>query len=392
MIPIEEKHVPLAELAFQFHRAFQDSAEVVWQAPGRVNLIGEHTDYNCGFALPLALPQSITAAATRRDDGVLRFVSLQEQDRFETHVGELEPQAMSGWAAHPAGVIWAMREAGHHIGGLDLLVDGTVPVGAGLSSSAALACATALAIANLHGVALDRPSIARLAQRAENVFVGMPCGILDQSASLLPRAEHALFLDTRTARTEHVPLPLTAHGLELLVINTRAEHRLVDGEYARRRQTCEQAAVLLGVPALRDVALHELNDAVAQLPDDVMRRRVRHVVTENARVLDTTRLLRTDLIADIGPLLTASHTSLRDDYEVTIPQLDVAVEAALGAGALGARMTGGGFGGCVIALVPAAESQSCVTAVRNAFRGRGFAEPEHYAVTPSDGARPLRLR
>lgn len=381
-----------ADTAFQFHRVFQRSADALWQAPGRVNLIGEHTDYNDGFVLPVALPHSITAAAARRDDGILRFVSLQDESRVETHIDKLEPQMLSGWAAHPAGVIWALQEAGHHIGGLDLLVDGTVPVGAGLSSSAALACATALATADLHGLELERHALARLAQRAENDFVGMPCGILDQSASLLSRAEHALFLDTRTQRTEHIPLPLAAHGLQLLVINTRAEHRLVDGEYAKRRRTCENAAAELGVSALRDIALHELPDALTKLPDDVMRRRVRHVVTENARVLDTARLLRSDAITDIGPLLTASHASLRDDYEVTIPQLDLAVETALNAGALGARMTGGGFGGCVIALVPTEKIEPCTSAVRKAFRERHLTKPEHYTVTPSEGAQQLCLR
>jgi galactokinase len=372
-----------------FHQTFGRPADTVWAAPGRVNLIGEHTDYNDGFVLPVALPQTISAAAARRSDGVLRFVSRQAEDRVETHVDKLEPRTMSGWAAHPAGVLWSLREAGYDISGLDLLIDGTVPVGAGLSSSAALAGATALAVTYLHGIDLDRLAMARLAQRAENDFVGMPCGILDQSASLLTRADHALFLDTRTLHTEHVPLPLAAHGFELLIINTRKQHQLVDGEYAQRRRTCEQAASLLGVKALRDIEIDDLDDALGRLPDEVMRRRVRHVVTENARVLDTVRLLRTDAITEIGPLLTASHISLRDDYEVTIPELDVAVEAALSAGALGARMTGGGFGGCVIALVASHRAESCATAVREAFCGYDFAEPEHYRARPSDAARRL---
>jgi galactokinase len=373
-----------------FSQAFGRAAETVWAAPGRVNLIGEHTDYNDGFVLPMALPQTISAAVARRDDGVLRFLSRQADQRVETHIGKLEPRTMPGWAAHPAGVIWALMQDGHDIGGLDLLVDGTVPVGAGLSSSAALACATALATAHLHGLDLDRPAIADLARRAENDFVGMPCGILDQSASLLTRADHALHLDTRSLRAEQVPLDLASHGLALLVINTRAEHRLIDGEYAQRRQTCEHAASLLGVPALRDIETHELDGALEQLPDELMRRRVRHVVTENQRVLATVRSLRAERIADIGPLLTESHTSLRYDYEVTVPQLDVAVGTAVDAGALGARMTGGGFGGCVIALIARERAETCAAAVQEAFRERHFTAPQHFLATPSDGARQLR--
>ncbi|GAA2787534.1 galactokinase [Saccharopolyspora taberi] len=373
-----------------FRRAFDRHADTVWAAPGRINLIGEHTDYNDGFVLPVALPHTISAAAAPRDDGVLRFVSLQAHDRVETHVEKLEPGMLAGWAAHPAGVVWALREAGYEVGGLDLLVDGTVPVGAGLSSSAALSCATALAVTHLHGILLARPDVARLAQRAENDFVGMPCGILDQSASLLTKADHALFLDTRTLHVEHVPLDLAAQGLVLLLINTRTQHQLVDGEYARRRRTCEQAARRLGVRALRDISPGQLGDALDQLPHEVMRRRVRHVVTENNRVLDTVRLLRGDAVNYIGRLLTASHVSLRDDYEVTTPELDVAVDTALEAGALGARMTGGGFGGCVIALTTSESAQACATAVRQAFHRRGFAAPEHYITTPSTGAWQLR--
>ena len=373
-----------------FRQAFGRDPQTAWTAPGRINLIGEHTDYNDGFVLPLALPQTISAAAARRDDGVLRFVSRQADEQVEIPLGELEPRTMSGWAAHPAGVLWALRKDGHDVGGLDVLIDGTVPVGAGLSSSAALSCATALAVTHLHGISAERSEIARLAQRAENDFVGMPCGILDQSASLLTRADHALFLDTRTLRAEQVPLDLAAHDLRLLVVNTRKQHRLVDGEYADRRRSCEQAASLLGLEALRDLENDRLDAALAELPHDRLRRRVRHVVTENSRVLRTVELLRDNAVADIGPLLTASHASLRDDYEVTTPELDVAVDTALTSGALGARMTGGGFGGCVIALVPAHQAENCAAAIRDTFRSRDFTAPEHYLATPAEGARQLR--
>jgi galactokinase len=373
-----------------FRDVFGRPADGVWAAPGRVNLIGEHTDYNDGFVLPVALPHLVRIAAAQRSDGVLRVASRQAADDLEISAAALEPGGTRGWAAYVAGVVWALRDAGHRIGGLDVLVDGEVPLGAGLSSSAALECATALAATELYHVDVARSVLAQIAQRAENVFAGMPCGIMDQSAALLSTAGHALFLDTRSLATEQVPLDVAAHGLVLLVVDTRAPHRLVDGEYAARRRTCEEAASLLGIKALRDVGPERLDAALCALPDEVTRRRVRHVVTENVRVLDTVALLRSGRTSEIGPVLTASHASLRDDYEVTVPELDVAVDAALAAGALGARMTGGGFGGCVIALVPAQKAESCVDAVRTSFSAQGFPEPAHFHAAPSAGARRLR--
>ncbi|GAB2979054.1 galactokinase [Saccharothrix stipae] len=353
----------------------------VFEAPGRINLIGEHTDYNYGFVLPIALPHVVRITAARRDDGVLRVASRQASGVAELRVVDLAPGVVTGWAAYVAGVVWALREEGHRIGGFGLLVDGRVPLGAGLSSSAALESATALAVTELSGVPLDRRTLARIAQRAENEFVGMPCGIMDQSASLLARERHALLLDTRTMATEHIPFDLAPAGLTLLVVDTKAPHRLVDGEYAARRRDCHRAAELLDVPALRDLdrAEHDLPDRLA--------RRVRHVVGENQRVLEVAELLRADRVRDIGPLLTASHASLRDDYDVTVPELDVAVEALLAAGALGARMTGGGFGGCVISLVEEAAVEACATAVRTAFAEHGFATPDCWTATAAAGAR-----
>ncbi|RKT68682.1 galactokinase [Saccharothrix variisporea] len=356
----------------------------VWVAPGRINLIGEHTDYNDGFVLPIALPHAVRITAARRDDGVLRVRSRQALGVTEVPVADLAPGVVTGWAAYVAGVVWVLREAGYDVGGFDLLVDGNVPLGAGLSSSAALECATALAVAELSGLDVDRFALARLAQRAENDFVGMPCGIMDQSASLLAREGHALLLDTRTLDTAHIPFDLTSHGLRLLVVDTRAPHRLVDGEYAARRAACHKAAEVLGVPALRDV-----DEVPEGLPEDLLRR-VRHVVTENRRVLEVAELLRAGQLRAIGPLLTASHLSLRDDYEVTVPELDVAVEALLDAGALGARMTGGGFGGCVIALVDADNAAGCEEAVQRAFADNDFTAPEFFTATASAGARAER--
>ena len=374
-----------ADAAVQgFRAAFGYTPAGVWRAPGRINVIGEHTDYNDGFVLPVALPHAVTAAAAPRSDGRLRLRSAQAAEPFEADALPA-PGSVSGWAAYPAGALWALAEAGLPTGGLDLYVDGTIPVGTGLSSSAALVCAALLAAA---GDAPPPPEeTARLAQRAENGYVGVPCGIMDQSASMLSRAGHALFLDTRTLAAEHVPFDPAAHGLALLVVDTRAPHRLVDGAYAERRRTCEEAARLLGVPALRDVT--DLSGALSALPDDRSRRRVRHVVSENARVLEAVALLRAGEVAALGPLLTASHTSLRDDYEVSVPEVDTAVDAAVDAGALGARITGGGFGGCVIALVDADRTGTVADAVRGAYRARGFTEPVFFTAVPSPGARRL---
>jgi len=367
-----------------------DDREGVWAAPGRVNLIGEHTDYNDGFVLPIALPQRVVVTARRRDDGVLNLRSRQEEAVVTVAVDGLAPGSVEGWGAYAAGVAWSLHAEGLPVGGADLDFDGNVPLGAGLSSSAALECATAVALTELYDVDVERPALAALCRRAENDYVGVPSGVMDQYASLLCTAGHALFLDTRSMRPEQVPLDLGAAGLALLVIDTRAPHRLVEGEYADRRSACEQAAEQLGVRALRDITAEELETALDKLGGEVQRRRVRHIVTENARVLEVVALLRDG--GDprrVGPLLSASHTSLREDYEVTSPELDEAVDAALAAGALGARMTGAGFGGCVIALVEAAGVDAVSAGVRERFAVRGFTAPEHFLAEPSSGATRL---
>jgi galactokinase len=274
---------------------------------------------------------------------------------------------------------------GHTVGNLDITVDGDVPLGAGLSSSAALECAAGLAWAHLFGLRLAKTELARLCRRAENEFVGAPTGIMDQMAAMHGREGHAVFIDTRTLRVAHVPLGLAAAGLALLVVDTRAPHRHVDGEYASRRQACEEAARLLDVPALRDARLDQLD----VLPDHLLPR-ARHVVTENARVLEVVQLLRSS--ADprvIGPILTASHLSLRDDFEVTVPEVDVAFDTLLDVGAYGARITGGGFGGCVIALVDADRADEATAAVRSAYARHEFGEPSTFTAVPSDGAHRL---
>jgi galactokinase len=359
--------------------------EVVWRAPGRVNLIGEHTDYNEGYVLPLALPLEIRVAAARRDDGLLRMASLQAGGQVEqVRLDELAPGAVQGWAAYVAGTAWSLRSDGVDVPGADLLVDGEMPRGAGLSSSAALECASAGALLDLAGVELAPAAVALLAQRAENDFVGMPCGVMDQFASTSARAGHLLLLDTRDLHVEHIPFDLEAEGLTLLVIDTRAPHRLVDGEYAARRADCERAAALLGLRSLREVA--DLDAALASLDDATLRRRVRHVVSENGRVLEVVAMLRAGDVRAIGPALTASHASLRDDYEVSCPELDLAVDTALAAGAHGARMTGGGFGGSAIALVETAAVPDVRASVLAAFADAALTEPGFLEAVPAAGS------
>jgi galactokinase len=372
-----------------FADVFGREPELGWRSPGRVNLIGEHTDYNDGFVLPLALEREVRVLAAPRGDGLLRLASAQTPGPpVEVVLDGLAPGAVEGWAAYVAGTAWALQGHGVDLVGADVLVDGDVPRGAGLSSSAALECASAGALLALAGAELPLVEVALLAQRAENDFVGMPSGVMDQFASTHGRAGALLLLDTRSLEARTIPFDLAAEGLRLVVIDTRAPHRLVDGEYAARRASCEQAAVLLGVPALRDV--DDLGSAMSRLDDDVLQRRVRHVVTENARVLDVVALLESGDVRAIGPLLTASHESLRDDYEVSCPELDVAVEAALSAGAHGARMTGGGFGGSAIALVEASGVDALRRDVAAAFASAGFTEPAFLEAVPADGYRRLQ--
>jgi galactokinase len=359
----------------------------VWAAPGRVNLIGEHTDYNDGYVMPFALAHRVLIAAAPRQDGTWSVTSLNNDSTKIFQPADLQP-GMSGWQAYVAGVVWALEEAGHQVGGTDLVLTSDVPEGAGLSSSAALECAVLTALADLNDLDIAGLERAKLARRAENVFVGAPTGLMDQAAATLCTAGHALFFDCRTDDAEQVRFDTSSAGLEILVLDTKTPHALVDSEYAARRASCEEAARLLGVPALRDVI--DLAAALDQLPDPVMRRRVRHVVTENSRVLEAVKILRTGRIVDLAPLLDASHESMRDDFEITVPQVDLAVETARTSGALGARMTGGGFGGCIIALVPAGEAERIGDEITQSFATAGYGPPAHFTAVPSAGAQRVR--
>lgn len=310
----------------------------VWAAPGRVNIIGEHTDYNGGFVLPMAIDRRTTVAVAARDDGTLRCHSMQLADD-------------SGWTVYVEGVVRALADEGVDVGGADVLVDSTVPTGSGLSSSAALEVGSAAALAALTGARVDPRRLAAVAHRAETRYVGVPSGIMDQTASALGEEGHALFLDTRGLAVEQVPLDPPAKDLHVVVVDSGVRRRLGDGRYAERRRQCEEAAAVLGVPQLRDATLEQVEDAAM---DDTLRRRARHVVTEDARVLEAVAALRAGDVADLGPLLLASHASLRNDFEVSSPELDRIVDGAVALGALGARLTGAGFGGFTVALVPGA--------------------------------------
>ncbi|MEU9011341.1 galactokinase [Streptomyces sp. NPDC048479] len=360
----------------------------VWAAPGRVNLIGEHTDYNDGFVMPFALPHTTVVTAARRDDGVLRLHSANvEGGPVELRVGDLAPaRGAGGWTDYPAGVVWALREAGHPAGGADLYYESTVPTGAGLSSSAALEVVTALALNDLYELGLERWRMARLCQRAENVYVGAPTGIMDQTASACCTDGHALHLDTRDLSQRQIPFDLAALGLELLVVDTRVKHAHSDGEYGKRRAGCEAGAAALGVPALRDVPYEGLAQALDRLDDPEVRGLVRHIVTENHRVERVIGLLEAGEVRAIGPVLTEGHASLRDDFRVSCPELDLVVDTSLAAGALGARMTGGGFGGSAIVLTDVPTTPTVTKSVLEAFASARHAEPRIFPATASRGA------
>ncbi|WP_088284489.1 galactokinase [Kineosporia sp. A_224] len=386
-----------------FRSAYGREPDGVWAAPGRVNVIGEHVDYNGGLCMPFALPARTFAAVGSREDDVVRVRSAQvpgtgPDGGWQGALADVGPGTVEGWAGYAVGVPWALAQAGSDVPGLDVVIDGRVPLGAGLSSSAALECAVAVAVDELAGLGLgnDDAGRARLAAacvRAENEIAGAPTGGMDQAASLRSRAGAALLVDCRDFSVEHVPFDLPAHGLELLVMDTRAHHALVDGQYGSRRDACEKAADLLGVDTLREVRPDGLERAAARLhqvlgdgtAEEVVRR-VRHVVTEIARVREVATLLAAGRVRDVGPVLDASHTSLRDDYEVSCPELDVACGAARSAGALGARMTGGGFGGSAISLVDATRTDAVAAAVADAFVDHGFAPPAFLRAVPSAAA------
>lgn len=371
-----------------FVRRYGREPEGAWFAPGRVNLMGG-PDYNEVLVLPFALAAGVVAAASRRCDDQLTVWSRQAGgEPVSRRIDELEPGSVSGWAAYPAGVAWALREAGHLAGGADVAIDADLPAGAGLSSSAALACAVALALSEVHGRRVPGPELARLGRRAENQFVGVPSGAMDQLAVLRCQPGQALLLDCRTLTETALPLDPAAAGLDLLVIDTRVRRALTDGRYAERRRACMDAAAALGFRSLRELAGDP--GATARLTDPIIRRTAGHVISEYARVVEAADLLRRGELAGLGELLTASHKSLREEFQVSWQEADAVVDAALAAGALGARLTGGGFGGCVIALMPADRAAGVREAVTDRFASSGWPEPRYLDGAPSAGARRIR--
>ena len=373
----------------------------VWRAPGRINLVGEHTDYNDGFVLPFALEVGCTAAvsdvaaagAVGSDGWTVRSAQQPEPVVVRrSGLGGADLADVPEWSRYVLGALWLLTDRGIDVPPLEVEVDSDVPSGAGLSSSAALVCSVARAVDDHLGLGLDDDALFALTRDVENDAVGAPTGGMDQLVSLRGEAGHALFCDMRSHETRSVPLDLGSSGLTVLVADTRAPHRHSDGEYGARRRGCEEAARRLGVAALRDVTTDDLDAALDRLDDEELRRYVRHVVTEDDRVLSVVRLLDAGRLADIGPLLTASHRSMRDDFRITVPEVDTAVDALLEAGALGARMTGGGFGGCVIGLVPAGSVDAAGNVVRRAFADAGFGAPDLFTAEPSQGAHRLARR
>lgn len=368
----------------EFNNRFGGVPDGVWQAPGRVNLIGEHTDYNQGFVLPFAIDRQASVAVRLRSDQHILLESLDPRVQpVQTSVSQLRESTC--WSAYLLGVAWVLQERGLRIPGFELLLDSTVPSGAGLSSSAAIESATALALNELLEAGLSREDLVLVGQRAENEVVGAPTGILDQSAALLSAVGQAVFLDCRSRESQLVPLDLPSAGLSLLVIDTKVSHAHADGGYADRRASCERAAAELGIPSLRELQLSDLPRVAEQLDEETFRR-VRHIVTENARVLEVVAVLREHGPGSIGELLSQSHLSMRDDFEISCPELDLAVETAQSHGALGARMTGGGFGGSAIALIPQQQEATIRQAVLTAFAEARFGTPDLFTVLPGPGA------
>ena len=372
----------MASIARSFEELYGRKPEVIAEAPGRVNLIGEHIDYSEGFVLPFAIADRAYAAIAARPDGLVRIASHQRKEKiFSIDISDVKPGSKGDWEKYVLGVLWSLGITT----GVDILVDGSVPSGAGLSSSAALECSVAVGLNALFSLERSKQDLARATQKAENDYVGMPCGIMDQSVSLMGQAGAALLLDCRDLTTESIPFDVASAGLELLIIDTQAHHALVDGGYAERRAACESVAGKLSIPSMRHLTL-EVLEANREKVTEVEFIRARHAVTEIARVLEAVTALRASDFATLGTLINASHASLRDDYAVSCPELDVAVDASLSAGAMGSRMVGGGFGGSAIALIKASDTQKTKDAVLAAFDKRGFKKPRFFTSLPSAGA------
>lgn len=372
----------MSSIEEKFLQTFGDEPDLIAAAPGRVNLIGEHIDYSEGFVLPFAIKDRTTAAIRKRDDSTVRIASAQRRNKIVTvDINNVKPGLKGEWERYALGVLWSMGVKT----GVDLLIDGHVPLGAGLSSSAALECSVATAINHLFDMGFSLEDLARLTQKAENQYVGVPCGIMDQSVSLMATVGSALLLDCRDLSTRNIPFDVASSGLELLIIDTQAHHALTDGGYAERRASCESAAAKLGIKSMRELTMDQLEAGKAQLTQ-VEYVRARHAVSEMQRVLDCVEALSKSDFVKVGELINQSHISLRDDYTVSCPELDTAVDASLAAGALGSRMVGGGFGGSAIALIEASKTSETIHALEKAFADKKFKAPRFFTSLPSQGA------
>ena len=378
----------MSQIEKKFLETFGAEPDLVAAAPGRVNLIGEHIDYSDGFVLPFAIKDRTLVAARKRGDSTVRIASAQRRNKIVTvDISKVKPGLKGEWERYALGVLWALGVKE----GVDLLIDGHVPLGAGLSSSAALECSVATAMNHLFDLGFNLEELARLTQKAENQYVGVPCGIMDQSVSLMATQGSALLLDCRDLTTKNIPFDVASSGLELLIIDTQAHHALTDGGYAERRASCESVVAKLGISSLRELSMEQLENSRGLLTETEFVR-ARHAVTEMKRVLECVEALSNSDFAKVGQLINQSHTSLRDDYTVSCPELDTAVEAALAAGALGSRMVGGGFGGSAIALIQASKTTETIKAVEKAFASKGFKAPRFFTSLPSQGAELLSRR
>ena len=378
----------MSQIEKKFLETFGAEPDLVAAAPGRVNLIGEHIDYSDGFVLPFAIKDRTLVAARKRGDSTVRIASAQRRNKIVTvDIGTVKPGLKGEWERYALGVLWALGVKE----GVDLLIDGHVPLGAGLSSSAALECSVATAMNHLFDLGFNLEELARLTQKAENQYVGVPCGIMDQSVSLMATQGSALLLDCRDLTTKNIPFDVASSGLELLIIDTQAHHALTDGGYAERRASCESVVAKLGITSLRELSMEQLENSRGLLTETEFVR-ARHAVTEMKRVLECVEALSNSDFAKVGQLINQSHASLRDDYTVSCPELDTAVEAALAAGALGSRMVGGGFGGSAIALIQASKTTETIKAVEKAFSSKGFKAPRFFTSLPSQGAELLSRR
>jgi galactokinase len=378
----------MSQIEKKFLETFGVEPDLVAAAPGRVNLIGEHIDYSDGFVLPFAIKDRTLVAARKRGDTTVRIASAQRRNKIVTlDIGTVKPGLKGEWERYALGVLWALGVKE----GVDLLIDGHVPLGAGLSSSAALECSVATAMNHLFDLGFSLEELARLTQKAENQYVGVPCGIMDQSVSLMATQGSALLLDCRDLTTKNIPFDVASSGLELLIIDTQAHHALTDGGYAERRASCESVVAKLGITSLRELTMEHLEKSRGLLTDTEFVR-ARHAVTEMKRVLDCVQALGESNFELVGQLINQSHASLRDDYTVSCPELDTAVDAALAAGALGSRMVGGGFGGSAIALIQAGKTTETIKAIEKAFSHKGFKAPRFFTSLPSQGAELISRR